>query len=290
MGQKVHPRSIRLGVIQSWDSTWIAPSRNYAQCVLEDYTIRTYLKKKLKSALISKIMIERKATKLIVKIVTGRPGVVVGRGGEGIEKLRKEITGLTGKKEIQVDVVEVDKIDIDAQLVAESVAAQLEKRVAFRRAMKQAIQRTLRSGAKGIKIMISGRLAGADIARTEWTKDGRIPLHTFRADIDYGVAEAVTLFGNIGVKVWVFKTEIMPGEKVQANVKVRYNNADREDGGQGLRAGGGRGREGGGGRGPGGDRGKRRSPQGARSGKVRTYNEGDAPQAAGPSEDKPTEE
>ena len=284
MGQKVHPRSVRLGVIQTWDSTWIAPNRGYAKCVLEDHTIRTYLKKKLKSALLSKIVIERKATKLIVKIVTGRPGVVVGRGGEGIDKLRKEIVNLTGKKEIQVDVVEVDKIDIDAQLIAEAVAGQLEKRVAFRRAMKQAIQRTLRSGAKGIKIMISGRLAGADIARTEWTKDGRIPLHTFRADIDYGVAEAVTLFGNIGVKVWVFKSEIMPGEKAQANIKVRFGGSDRDDSGQatGLRAGRGRGDGGGGGRG------KRRPPQQNRSGKVRTYNEADAPQAS--ADDKPSEE
>jgi small subunit ribosomal protein S3 len=278
MGQKVHPNGIRLGIIHDWDSTWIAGSRDYAQAVVEDHKIRTHLKKKLKNALVSKIVIERKAAKLIVKIVTGRPGVVVSRGGQGIDQIRQELSAMLKRKDIQVDVIEVDKIDLDATLVAEAIAGQLEKRVAFRRAMKQAIQRTLRSGAKGIKVMISGRLAGADIARTEWTKDGRIPLHTFRADIDYGVAEAMTVFGIIGVKVWVFKNEVMPGEKAVSNTKMRSGGGGGEgghggDSPQGLRAG-----RGGGPGGPGG-RGKRRGPSGpsTRSGKVRTYNESESP-------------
>lgn len=276
MGQKVHPKAVRLGVIHEWDSTWIAGSRDYPQAVVEDHKIRTYLKKKLKNALVAKIVVERKANKLIIKIITGRPGVVVSRGGQGIDLIRQELTRLLNRKDIQVDVLEVDKVDLDATLVAEAIAQQLEKRVAFRRAMKQAIQRTMRSGAKGIKVMISGRLAGADIARTEWTKEGRIPLHTFRADIDYGVAEAVTMFGIIGVKVWVFKSEVMPGEKAHSNTRARGGGGDfggEGDSSQGLRAG------------RGGARGKRRGGGGpsTRSGKVRTYKESDtaaAPEAS----------
>lgn len=277
MGQKVHPRSLRLGIIQDWDSTWFADGKNYAQAVMEDQIIRKHLKAKLKSAMVSKIVIERKAQKLIVKIITGRPGVVVSRGGQGIDLIRKELQALTNRKDIQVDVVEVDKVDLDAMLVAESICAQLEKRVAFRRAMKQAMQRTLRSGAKGVKVMISGRLAGADIARTEWAKEGRIPLHTFRADIDYAHAEAMTLFGIIGVKVWVFKNEVLPGEKAQSNVKVRFAGQDNE--GQSGPQEGLRGRSGRGGnkRGAGGG-GQRRS------GQVKTYRDenmaGNAQQAA----------
>src|SRR5262249_23044263 len=151
------------------------------------------------------------AAKLIVRLITGRPGIIVGRGGQGLDQLRKDIVSMTNRKEVQLDVLEVSKLDIDAQLVAESIAFQLEKRVAFRRAMKQAMQRTMRSGAKGIKIMVSGRLAGAEIARTEWSKEGQIPLHTFRADIDYGYAQAFTVFGIIGVKTWIYKGEVLPG-------------------------------------------------------------------------------
>lgn len=250
MGQKVHPKGIRLGIIHDWDSTWIGFGKDYGKHVKEDYDIRRFLKKKLKSAFISRIEIDRKASKLIIRIVTGRPGMIVGRGGQGLDTLRKELNALTNRKDLQLDVVEVARVDVDATLVAEAIAFQLEKRVAFRRAMKQAMQRTMRSGAKGIKIMISGRLAGAEIARTEWSKEGRIPLHTFRADIDYGVAQAVTLFGIIGVKVWVFKGEIMPGETADSNVKTRHQ-GNNEEGHQG---GGGHGGPGGGGgrRGPGG--------------------------------------
>lgn len=246
MGQKVHPKSVRLGVIQKWDSQWIAFGKDYALNVAEDHKIRTFIKKKLKHAMISRIEIDRKAVKLIIRIITGRPGVIVGRGGQGLDDLRKHLVKLTHRKEIQLDVLEVARIDLDSQLVAESIAQQLEKRVAFRRAMKQAMQRTMRSGAKGIKVMVSGRLGGAEIARTEWAKEGRIPLHTFRADIDYGFAEAVTVFGIIGVKVWVFKGEILPGDVRDQNVKSRQS---RQEGGGPGGGGGGRGGQGDGRRG-----------------------------------------
>ena len=253
MGQKVHPKGLRLGIIQSWDSTWIADSKSYAKNVKEDDVIRKALKKKLKAASVSRIEIDRKAQRLIVRIITGRPGMVVGRGGQGLDTLRKEMQVLTGRKDIQIDVMEVNRIDADATLVAESIAQQLEKRIAYRRAMKQAIQRSMRSGIKGIKIMIAGRLGGAEIARTEWSKDGRIPLHTFRANIDYGVAEAVTMFGIIGVKVWIFNGEVMPGELAVSNVKSkagRPEDAQARD--AGLQGAGRRGPGGpGGGRGPG---------------------------------------
>jgi len=261
VGQKVHPKSLRLGIIQSWDSTWIADDpKKYAEYVKEDDIIRRALKKKLKAAAVSRIEIDRKAQRLIIRIITGRPGMVVGRGGQGLDTLRKEMQSLTGRKDIQIDVMEVNRIEADATLVAESIAQQLEKRIAYRRAMKQAIQRSMRAGIKGIKIMIAGRLGGAEIARTEWSKEGRIPLHTFRADIDYGVAEAVTMFGIIGVKVWIFKGEVMPGEAAISNVKAKAARPDeaqaRDTGLQGAgRRGsaGGRGGEGGrGGRGRGG--------------------------------------
>lgn len=244
MGQKVHPRAVRLGVISTWDSTWYAQPNEYAKNVLEDHLIRKFIKKKLKAAMVSRVEIGRKAKKLIIRIITGRPGMVVGRGGQGLDQLRKSLTALIGKKDIQLDVVEVAKIDAESQLVAESIAQQLEKRVAFRRAIKQAIQRANRAGVKGIKIMVSGRLGGVEIARTEWSKDGRIPLHTFRANIDYGFAEALTVFGIIGVKVWIFKGEVMPGEKAEANIKQRSNASEREGlrGGRPGRSGGGKNR------------------------------------------------
>jgi small subunit ribosomal protein S3 len=237
VGQKVNPKSLRLGIIQSWESTWIADPKNYAKNVKEDDTIRRFLKKKLKAAAISRVEIDRKAQRLIVRLITGRPGMVVGRGGQGLDNLRKELQAQTGRKDIQIDVMEVNRVEADATLVAESIAQQLEKRVAYRRAMKQAIQRSMRSGVKGIKIMISGRLGGAEIARTEWAKEGRIPLHTFRADIDYGFAEALTVFGIIGVKVWIFKGEVLPGESAISNVKPK---SAREA--QGLQGAGRRGR------------------------------------------------
>lgn len=267
MGQKVHPKSVRLGIIQPHEVTWIAANpKDYAKNVKEDESIRKFLKKKLKAASLSRTEIDRKAQKLIVRIITGRPGMVVGRGGQGLDTLRKELQALTGRKDIQIDVLEVNRIEADAMLVAESIAQQLEKRVAFRRAMKQAIQRSMRSGIKGIKIMIAGRLGGAEIARTEWSKEGRIPLHTFRADIDYGVAEALTMFGIIGVKVWIFKGEVMPGESAVANVKLksaRPEEGQARGGDAGLQGAGRRGgpgaSRGAGGRG----RGPRRDSQGA---------------------------
>lgn len=251
MGQKVHPRSVRLGVISTWDSNWFANKHDYARHLKEDYVIRKFLAKRFKFASLSKVEIDRKAQKLILRLITGRPGVVVGRGGQGLDQLRRDLTVLTGRKDIQLDVMEVARVDADAQLISESIAQQLEKRVSFRRAIKQSIQRAMRSGIKGIKIMVSGRLGGTDIARTEWSKEGRIPLHTFRADIEYGFSEALTMFGIIGVKVWVFKGEVMPGEVAQPNVKQRSSGPS----GQGGPGGPGAGLAGGerrGGRGPGG--------------------------------------
>lgn len=264
MGQKAHPKGLRLGIIHSWDSNWIAFDKDYARNIKEDYDIRAFLKKRLKNAFISRIEIDRKASKLIIRIITGRPGMVVGRGGQGLDQLRKDLSSLTNRKDIQLDVLEVSRIDADSQLVAEAIAFQLEKRVAFRRAMKQAIQRTMRSGAKGIKVMISGRLGGAEIARTEWAKEGRIPLHTFRADVDYGYAQAFTLFGIIGVKVWIFKGEILPGEVAEANVKLKPRSGEEQQrpapgAPQGLHGGGRRGGAGG----PGGGRRGKRFPKGS---------------------------
>lgn len=236
MGQKVHPKSLRLGIIQTWDSNWIADPKEYAKNIAEDNKIRVFVKKQLKAASLSKIEIDRKAQKIIIRLISGRPGMIVGRGGQGLDTLRQQVVKLTGKKDIQIDVLEVARIEADAQLVAESIAQQLEKRIAFRRAMKQSVQRTMRAGVKGIKIMVSGRLGGTDIARTEWTKEGRIPLHTFRADIDYGFAEAMTVFGIIGVKVWIFKGEVMPGEVAISNVKQKVVRPD--EAGEGGASGG----------------------------------------------------
>jgi small subunit ribosomal protein S3 len=231
VGQKAHPKSLRLGIIyRSWDNNWIAGKRQYAEHVLEDHVIRAFIKKRYKFASLSKVEIERKAQKLIIRMITGRPGVLVGRGGQGLDSLRKDLSKLTKRKDIQLDVLEVAKIDADAQLIAESIAQQQEKRIPYRRAIKQSIQRAMRSGAKGIKIMVAGRLGGVEIARTEWSREGRIPLHTFRADIDYGFAEALTVFGIIGVKVWVFRGEVLPGDSPEPNIKLR-NAADSGAGG-----------------------------------------------------------
>ena len=220
MGQKVHPKGLRLGIIQSWDSTWIADSKSYAKNVKEDDVIRKALKKKLKAASVSRIEIDRKAQRLIVRIITGRPGMVVGRGGQGLDTLRKEMQVLTGRKDIQIDVMEVNQIDADATLVAESIAQQLEKRIAYRRAMKQAIQRSMRSGIKGIKIMIAGRLGGAEIARTEELKRGSIPLQTFRADIDFKRERAHLPYGDLGIKVWIYRGKIFSEKKFAHNAEI----------------------------------------------------------------------
>ncbi|ADQ06737.1 ribosomal protein S3 [Caldicellulosiruptor acetigenus I77R1B] len=218
MGQKVHPKGFRLGIIRDWDSRWFANDKDFQKYVLEDYKIRRHIKEKLYHAGISRIEIERAAKRVKVIIHTAKPGIVIGRAGSGVEALRKELEKLTGGKTISLDIKEIKVPELDAQLVAENIAAQLEKRVSFRKAMKQAMARALRSGAKGIKTMVSGRLGGADIARTEWYKEGRIPLQTLRADIDYGFAEAHTTYGRIGVKTWIYKGDILP-QKAAASEK-----------------------------------------------------------------------
>ncbi|AEJ38531.1 30S ribosomal protein s3 [Sulfobacillus acidophilus TPY] len=212
MGQKVHPKGLRLGIIRGWDSRWYSVPKETPGLLQEDQKIRRYVKKRHYNAGVSRVEIERTANKLKVTVHTGKPGMVIGKGGAGVEQLKKELETLTGKP-INLNIVEVKNPEVDAQLVAESVASQLEKRIAFKRAMKQAVQRAMRQGAKGIKVMVSGRLGGAEIARREWTWEGSIPLHTLRADIDYGFAEAHTTYGVIGVKVWVYKGQILPGAR-----------------------------------------------------------------------------
>jgi small subunit ribosomal protein S3 len=208
VGQKVHPKGLRVGIIRNWESNWYA-DKNYAELLHEDIKIRDYIKNKLFQAGIPSVEIERAANRVKITIKTAKPGIVIGRGGSEVESLRKTLEKMTGKK-ININILEVKKPELDAQLVAEGIAAQLQKRVAFRRAMKQAVSRTIRLGAQGVKISCSGRLAGAEIARTEWYSEGKVPLHTFRADIDYGFAEADTTYGKIGVKVWIYKGEILP--------------------------------------------------------------------------------
>jgi small subunit ribosomal protein S3 len=219
MGQKVNPRGFRLGVIEGWRSRWFGNKKNFARQIGEDLKIRKYIKAKLHGAGISKIEIERAASRVRVNIYSAKPGLVIGKKGKDIEELRSKLRSLvsTGKEERDVvpNLIEVRKPDMDAQLVAEGIAYQLERRVAFRRAMKEAVSRAMRVGAEGVKVSISGRLNGADIARTEKFMEGRVPLHTLRADIDYGFAEAKTTYGIIGVKTWVFKGEkFTPGEEM----------------------------------------------------------------------------
>lgn len=213
MGQKVNPKGLRIGVIKDWDAKWYA-DKDYADLLIEDLKIRKFIKKKLFAAGIAKTEIERAANRVKVSIYTAKPGIVIGRGGAEVELLRKELEKLTGKQ-VNVNIVEIKTPEMDAQLVAESVAAQLEKRISFRRAMKQAVSRAMRLGAGGIKIMCSGRLAGAEMARTEWYNEGKVPLHTLRADIDYATAEADTTYGKIGVKVWIYKGEILPQSRAK---------------------------------------------------------------------------
>ena len=208
MGQKVNPHGLRVGVIKDWDSKWYAEA-DFADLLVEDYNIRTYLKKKLYAAGVSKIEIERASDRVKVIIYTAKPGVVIGKGGAEIEKIKAEVQKFTSKK-LVVDIKEVKRPDRDAQLVAENIALQLENRVSFRRAMKSCMSRTMKSGAKGIKTSCSGRLGGADMARTEVYSEGNIPLQTLRADIDYGFAEADTTYGKVGVKVWIYKGEVLP--------------------------------------------------------------------------------
>jgi len=212
MGQKVNPHGLRVGVIKDWDSKWYAEA-DFADNLVEDYNIRTFLKKKLYNAGISRIEIERASDRVKVVVNTAKPGLVIGKGGAEIEKLKAEVQKLSSKK-VLVDVKEVKKPDRDAQLVAENIALQLENRVSFRRAMKSVMSKTMKSGAKGIKTACSGRLGGADMARTEFYSEGTIPLQTLRADIDYGFAEADTTYGKVGVKVWIYKGEVLPTKEV----------------------------------------------------------------------------
>jgi small subunit ribosomal protein S3 len=214
VGQKVHPHGLRVGVIKDWDARWYADKKNFADYLFEDYTIREFVKKKLFSAGISKIEIERAAKRVKLNIFTAKPGMVIGKGGSGIEALKKELQKLAPERNILINIVEVKNADSDAQLMSENIAAQLVKRISFRRAMKQTIQRAMKTGVKGVKIACAGRLGGAEIARTEQYREGTIPLQTLRADINYGFAEADTTFGKIGVKVWVYRGEVLPTKKV----------------------------------------------------------------------------
>jgi small subunit ribosomal protein S3 len=210
MGQKVNPIGIRLGITRDWTSKWYASKKQFPLLVHTDFRVREFLKKKLADASVSRILIERAAKKVNITIQTARPGIVIGKKGEDIEKLRGETAKLLGMAmlDVRLNISEIRKPELDAQLVAESISQQIEKRVMFRRAMKRAVMSTMRSGALGIKVRMSGRLNGSEIARTEWYREGRIPLHTFRADIDYGLAEAKTTYGVIGIKVWIFKGEV----------------------------------------------------------------------------------
>ena len=209
MGQKVHPNGFRLGVIRDWDAKWFATGTKYAASLVSDQKVRTYLRSKLVNAAVSRVELVRPGGNLIVTIYTGRPGIVIGKKGEDIERLRKGLMSLTGIP-VQISVEEIRKPELDATLVAENICQQLEKRMMFRRAMKRAVQNSMRLGAQGVKVMVAGRLNGAEIARSEWHREGRVPLHTLRADIDYGFSEAHTTYGVIGVKVWIFKGEILP--------------------------------------------------------------------------------
>lgn len=211
MGQKVNPVGLRIGIIRDWESKWYA-DKDFGKLLIEDVKIREFLKNKLKESAVSRIEIERAANRVNVTIHTAKPGMVIGKGGSEVENLRNALVKMTGKK-VHINIAEIKNPDLDATLVAESIAQQLERRVSFRRALKQAIQRSMRAGAKGIKTAVSGRLGGAEIARTEGYSEGTVPLHTLRADIDYGTAEAHTTYGRIGVKVWIYRGEVLPQAK-----------------------------------------------------------------------------
>ncbi len=220
MGQKVHPHGLRVGIIKDWDARWFAKKKDFAGYLFEDNKVRKFLKEKLYAAGISKIETERAANKLTVSIFTSKPGIVIGKQGAGVTAIKNDLLKLTGR-DCVVNIIEVKKPDLDAQLVAENVASQLERRISFRRAMKQSMGRTMKSGAKGIKIMCGGRLGGAEIARSESYSEGSIPLQTIRADIDYGFAEANTTYGKIGVKTWIYTGEVLGNP-----LKEKYNNAE----------------------------------------------------------------
>ena len=269
MGQKVHPIGFRIGVIRDWESKWYA-GKDFPALLLEDAKIRKYIKKSLYSSGISKVEIERAANKVKITVFTAKPGIIIGRGGKGVDDLRKELEKIATGKTVIVNVQEIRSPETDAQLVAESIAQQIERRISYKRAMKQSVFRTMRMGAKGIRIRVAGRLGGAEMARVDNDKSGKVPLHTLRADIDYGFTEAKTTYGNIGVKVWIYKGDILPGarrqppteEEIMASRRPRKERRphDRDGGGgRGGYGGGGRGgrgggRSGGGGYGGGGDR------------------------------------
>ncbi|KEI05025.1 30S ribosomal protein S3 [Clostridium botulinum] len=215
MGQKVHPHGLRVGVIKDWDAKWYANNQNFADNLIEDDKIRKFIKKKCFSAGVAKTEIERTPKRVKINIHTGKPGMIIGKGGKGIEELKSQILLIVREKNVIINIVEVKKPETDAQLMAENIAQQLEKRISFRRAMKQTIQRAMRYGVKGVKTACSGRLGGAEIARTEQYHEGTIPLQTLRADIDYGFAEADTTYGKIGVKVWLYRGEVLPAKKVR---------------------------------------------------------------------------
>ncbi len=217
MGQKVNPKGFRIGVIKTWDSNWYA-DRDYTNLLHEDFKVRKFIKDKFYAAGVSKVEIQRTGNRLRVTIHTAKPGIIIGRGGQEVEILKVELTKMTGKS-VNINIQEIRKPELDAQIVAENVAQQLEKRISFRRAMKQSVGRTMRVGALGMKIMISGRLGGAEIARTEWHSEGKVPLHTLRADIDYGFAEANTTYGKIGIKVWINRGEVIPEAKKRPQKK-----------------------------------------------------------------------
>lgn len=225
MGQKVHPHGLRVGIIKDWDSRWYAEERVFADNIIEDYKIRKFIKEKQFNAGIPKIEIERTANKITIGIHAAKPGIIIGKGGIEIEKLRGQLEKLTGKK-VAVNIVEVKNADANAQLVAEGIAAQLEKRVSFRRAMKSSMQRAMRLGVKGIKTTCGGRLGGAEIARSEHYHEGTIPLQTLRADIDYGFHEANTTYGKIGVKVWIYKGEVLPASRKAPKAEGGKKNVD----------------------------------------------------------------
>ena len=219
MGQKVQPIGFRLGIVKDWTAKWYGNKRQYAEYLTTDMKVRAFLEKRLSNAAVSKVVIERPSQNMNITLHTARPGIVIGKKGEDIDRLRKELGKMVGLP-VQIAVEEIRKPEMDAKLVAENIAQQLEKRVMFRRAMKRSMQNTMRLGAEGVKIMIAGRLNGAEIARTEWVRDGRVPLHTLRADIDYGTAEALTTYGIIGIKVWIFKGEVRGADEGDSNVKA----------------------------------------------------------------------
>ncbi|MCW5197109.1 30S ribosomal protein S3 [Buchnera aphidicola] len=218
MGQKVHPHGMRLGIIKYWNSTWFADNKNFSTYLYNDFEIRQFLIKKLSKASVSRIVIDRLSKNVRVTIYTARPGILIGKGGEDVEKLRLEVANIAGFP-TQINITEIKKPELDAKLISDNIASQLERRIMFRRAMKRSVQNAMKKGAKGIKVEVSGRLGGTEIARTEWYREGRVPLHTLRADIEYSLSEAHTTYGIIGVKVWVFKGEILDGMKIIENTK-----------------------------------------------------------------------